>query len=463
MKHFLPTLISGISTPISTFLNLQSLTVPLATDARIFTILSLVSLLLGIIGSLAIGVRMLEIKIKAMTRYIIIIERIVIFGMAGQGILGLLDLLIFHLVKKDSEMEYTESFGYRLLASIISIFISFGIHFHTINDQPYQWTMYDLSYDQRQLIILYDVSLFYIALVSFVYQYLEDWTFEFALYWCICTFTTIGFGDLSPKTPIAMGLVIPLSFVGVLLVGSCIYSLRNVILEIFQMHLVKRFNSLVELEEEQPLLTDLEKRYQGMHQEPESESLSDHSSDQESDLTSELLITGESSHTRESSFESGANSPSRSSNLRKGKYPKDKLTPALESPKPNRISRHSSVDHIRSTTLTISRSDRLPIMQIVGNQSLQTSLIISTTKDALVRQSIIGAIVVLANIILSGIVFSWLENWTILQGFYFAYCSFMTIGINFAYKDMETLHQSHFYLEVCLFGTFSWRLRLQHF
>ena len=222
-----------------------------------------------------------------------------------------------------------------------------------------------------------------------------------------------------------MGLVIPLSFMGVLLVGSSIYSLRNVILELFQLHLVTRFNNLVENEEERPLLSDLESRHCN---EPESDLNSSSDDDLESNLDSNI-----DSHTRESSISS------KSSIKQKGKMPiipKTKIEIDEHSGQigekptnPNKITQHRSLDALKSRTLTLSRSQRLPILRITGSQNLQKSLIISTTKEAIQKQSIIASLIVLLNIITSGFVFSYLEDWSLLQGFYFAYCSFMTIGI----------------------------------
>ena len=436
LRHFLP-LISGISTPVATFLNLQSMTVPLLSDIQSFSLLSSISLLMGILGSTSIAIRMLELKIKAMTR-------IWIYSMAGQGVFGVLDLLVIHLRKLEADLEYTESFVLRLIASVMSILISLSVHYNTrLNcEQPYQWIVYDLSYDQRQFIMLYDSSLFYIALVSLMFQYLEGWTFEFSLYYMISTFTTIGFGDITPRTTVGIGLIIPISFAGVLLVGSCIYSLRNVILEIFQFYLVQKFTSLVQSDinsslhtssitnpEETPLLGE---NYvtQQMPQDPPSDSdLESHDFENESEYNQGSSYK---SHSRQPTSD-GILSPRIPSSIDdQSIQKKDNNQIGIEfretTKTAEKLPQHRTRKLARATTLTLSRSNRLPVMEIVGNGGLEKCLILSTTKKAITRQAIIASCIVLANIIISGIVFSWLENWTILQGFYFAYCSFMTIG-----------------------------------
>jgi hypothetical protein len=63
----------------------------------------------------------------------------------------------------------------------------------------------------------------------------------------------------------------------------------------------------------------------------------------------------------------------------------------------------------------------------VDNEELQNK-IISTTKAEIKKRAIISFSVLIMHILLSGLLFSYLEGWSVPDGFYFAFAAFMTIG-----------------------------------
>lgn len=73
--------------------------------------------------------------------------------------------------------------------------------------------------EYRDLLI---TTMVIITIGSFVYHYLEGWSWIDSIYFCIITLTTIGYGDFSPQTDggklftifyILIGLGIILSFI----------------------------------------------------------------------------------------------------------------------------------------------------------------------------------------------------------------------------------------------------------
>lgn len=47
-----------------------------------------------------------------------------------------------------------------------------------------------------------------LLLGTFVYHWLEGWTYLEALYFCVISLATVGYGDLTPTTPLAKGFTI---------------------------------------------------------------------------------------------------------------------------------------------------------------------------------------------------------------------------------------------------------------
>jgi len=67
--------------------------------------------------------------------------------------------------------------------------------------------------DKHALIALSAVVTVVIA-GTFIFRYLEDWTFIESLYFTVATITTVGYGDLHPTTDVSR-----LAAVGLLLLG----------------------------------------------------------------------------------------------------------------------------------------------------------------------------------------------------------------------------------------------------
>jgi hypothetical protein len=248
------------SIPISSFLNIQSMTVPLAhridppsassyspqTYSTAVIMFSISSLLCGLLCNICLVIRMLERKVKWTTR-------LMILGAFFQGIFGILSLGIFHAIDRTSDNIYTEAVVYKILSCICSFGSAYLIGFSYITNlkrnQVYAWLFYDLSNEQRQYILLTIFSMMFLTLIALIYSRLEDWPFELSLYWCISTFLTIGFGDVVPKSFYGLLFFPAVTSTGVLLVGAVIYAMRNVFLESLAVRLASNFSQFKTMHE----------------------------------------------------------------------------------------------------------------------------------------------------------------------------------------------------------------------
>ncbi|KAL2916705.1 hypothetical protein HK105_203821 [Polyrhizophydium stewartii] len=263
IKQFIP-LLAGILVPLSTFLNLQSVTVPGWTDtalspsaasdrpvchrSRLVLSLSLVSLAFGVLATTALFVRMLEKKIKWMTRLIIV-------GSWCQGLFALLTSAVFYISSPHSVSEsYSEAVSYNAVSALVSLISAALVTYHhqTNQAQWYSYTLYELSLSQRQLTLLLISSLVYMTCTAALFGAIEGWVFEDALYWAIASYTTIGFGDIAPESVAGRVLVPPVTIVGIGLIGGLIWALRDVILELMTLQLASQYSKWLA----SPLLED---------------------------------------------------------------------------------------------------------------------------------------------------------------------------------------------------------------
>jgi potassium channel subfamily K len=196
-------LIAGMLLPISTFINVQSITVPVwerRSDASlnrspgdepfIIWILANASLACGIIATIALFTRMLERKIKGCTR-------LFIAGSLLQGVISI--MLVFVVVssarlrrKEQENIDFTESLVYSMIAGVASLTVGvlslYQQYLH--RNQVYVYLEKEISLSQRQvraflifqLILLTITTLGYLLFSACLYSYVEDWDFDDGLY-----------------------------------------------------------------------------------------------------------------------------------------------------------------------------------------------------------------------------------------------------------------------------------------
>ncbi|KAF9346823.1 Potassium channel [Mortierella sp. AD094] len=78
---------------------------------------------------------------------------------------------------------------------------------------------------------------------SAIYTAIEGWTFDQAVNFCIVSFATIGYGNLSPKSSLGQIVFFFYGLLGISAVGFFIVSLRDAVIEQFQWRLVEKFSN----------------------------------------------------------------------------------------------------------------------------------------------------------------------------------------------------------------------------
>jgi len=99
-----------------------------------------------------------------------------------------------------------------------------------------------LSATLKELIVSSFVTTAVILVGATIYTRLEGWTFDQSVNFCIVSFATIGYGNISPKSVAGRIIFFFYGLLGISAIGFFIVSLRNAIIEQFQWRLVDRFS-----------------------------------------------------------------------------------------------------------------------------------------------------------------------------------------------------------------------------
>ncbi|KAI8854138.1 hypothetical protein BC829DRAFT_243023 [Chytridium lagenaria] len=451
-------LLMGLLLPMATFFNIQSITVPswvhLAWNNTlndhasspqphgIFTLLviSWVSVGFGVLGTGALFVRMLERKIKWATR-------LMLLGAFCQGILAsfaCITLVVWALgPDNDGQLpvRYSEGIAFGLLGAMSSLTVAcLGFYqLHLNKGQLYEWTLYQLSPSQRQVTLLLIATITYIVMGGLLYSSIEGWDFDDATYWAVVTFTTIGFGDLVPKTILGKLLLPIFAPIGVVLVAFNIYAVREVALELITLQLAEYFSkhfssagispSSEDSIPHHPFRAPHRSYSTGMglsHHHPHRHS--DHRSTRFSRARS-LSVDASSSSTSALDDTISSSAPSLFTDVHPSDGPSnllvipdpsspvdDEQSPLLTPRRRRKLLRASTTSALLSSneprTLLLSRGANFPNLTITGDMTtLRRRLVVDVTQETFQRGITNALAVVLANTFFFGALFAYFEKW----------------------------------------------------
>lgn len=99
-----------------------------------------------------------------------------------------------------------------------------------------------LTVTLKALIISSFVMTIVIIVGAAIYTALEGWSFDEAVNFCIVSFATIGYGNISPKTVAGQIVFFTYGILGISVIAFFIVSLRNAVVEQFEWRLVEKFS-----------------------------------------------------------------------------------------------------------------------------------------------------------------------------------------------------------------------------
>ncbi|KAG9067466.1 Potassium channel [Linnemannia hyalina] len=134
--------------------------------------------------------------------------------------------------------QYSHGFLSCILTIILSCLVTILLTIDWVRGFPSP----GLTIALKELIISSFLMTTVIIIGAATYTKLEGWSFDNAVNFCIVSFSTIGYGNVSPQTIAGRVIFFFYAIIGISAVGYFIVSLRNAVLEQFQWRLLERFS-----------------------------------------------------------------------------------------------------------------------------------------------------------------------------------------------------------------------------
>ncbi|KAF9280243.1 Potassium channel [Mortierella alpina] len=132
-------------------------------------------------------------------------------------------------------------YSHGFLACVITVVLSTIVAIMLTVDWWRGFPCAGLSATLKALIVSSFMMTIVIIVGAALYTWLEGWTFDEAVNFCIVSFSTIGYGNLSPKSVAGRIVFFIYGIFGISSIAFFIMSLRNAVIEQFQWRLVERF------------------------------------------------------------------------------------------------------------------------------------------------------------------------------------------------------------------------------
>ena len=173
-------------------------------------------------------------------RYIVALPVTIILWYFATGILMGITISMNEFVPPHRpDQTYSQGFWHAVIAAVLylvsSMILMLNMLGYFLGHYPQH---FELSDDQRNLILQTMLFFFWLAGGAAVFARTEGWSFVDSLYFCDVTVLTVGFGDFHPTNDVGRGLVFPYSVGGIIILGLMVSSIRGFAQELGSRHVV---------------------------------------------------------------------------------------------------------------------------------------------------------------------------------------------------------------------------------
>ncbi|KAF2667385.1 voltage-gated potassium channel [Microthyrium microscopicum] len=206
-------------------------------DPRWCYAVNLVSLVLGFVGNL-----FLLLNFTHRVRYIISLPISIILWFTATGLL-IGDLAAMHIYYRPNFPTeiFSGGYWYGVAAAALYLVLCAGLLGNFVGYIRGHYPQhFELTESQETLIVQTMLYFIWLAGGAGVYSKLEGWAYTDALYWTAVTVLTVGYGDLFPTSTTGRVLMVPFSFIGILILGLVISSIFKNVREMGEKNVIRQ-------------------------------------------------------------------------------------------------------------------------------------------------------------------------------------------------------------------------------
>ncbi|KAH9809715.1 hypothetical protein DFH28DRAFT_904470 [Melampsora americana] len=403
-SHRWAPLFVGLTSPFSILLEIPALTehfykgpdqgansTPDILSSTFLVVALVLSLISGLMANLALITRYFEHRPQIST--LTAIGSLTIHDLTNMSI-----LILSPIQLGTDGSDHSLGYGYWLLvaSSIISLSCNSALIFDYCLVENFRAKGSGLTNKQRSLVIACMALVMYIGFGALIFIFLIDVRIKFidALYFCVCTVTTVGFGDVVPTNTGSRIFVFFFAICGIITLGLTINTARETIIEGFESLWHTRRNAIFELAREYRTARKAAKK---------------RSAGVKTGLSVALMMSAQVSGKKsglsgsQSSNPSPSNRPLSSEAQRKNL---DLSSHPLDMENTTSTSTLEHVDNFKSFSENLLKEER---------REFQTKLLVATSLFSCFW-------------LIGSLVFKVTEGWNYGQALYFCYVAFLTLG-----------------------------------
>ncbi|KAK9321317.1 hypothetical protein V1517DRAFT_175470 [Lipomyces orientalis] len=135
------------------------------------------------------------------------------------------------LGRANADLQFSQGYWSAVITAVLYFLCGFVLTWNLVGHlRGHYPASFILTSSQRSLMLQILCIIIWLAGGGGLFAGIQDWSYGDAVYFCIVTLLTIGFGDFQPTNDLSRALVLPYALIGVIILGLVVVNVRSLVL-----------------------------------------------------------------------------------------------------------------------------------------------------------------------------------------------------------------------------------------